>query len=86
MTEETKYPFIECDAHPGEREPGYMVCRHVMWEAAEVIHLDRATPVDLGVICCQVCHEHREDSLYLENNFVISCAASMRERGLLASA
>jgi hypothetical protein len=82
---ELRYPYVECDAHPGEREPGYIVCPHV-FEGGPIAHLERATEDNLGALSCAACYARRNDRDFVTNTFVLSCAAGLREKGLLASA
>lgn len=80
-----EYPYVECAAHPGEREPGYAVCRHVL-DGDTIAHFERATSENLGAICCATCYVHRAESQYVLDNTVLCCAQGLREKGLLASA
>ena len=80
-----KYPNVACADHPGIIEPGYMVCVHVLQDKLRMEHLERATPTELGVACCQACLIESQN-MTLNGNFRIACAAGLREQGLLASA
>jgi hypothetical protein len=82
-----KYPNVRCDDHPGLEEPGYMVCVHVISGGEGVGYLERATNETLGVVCCKACWVSRDNGNdFIDTNFVLSCAAGMREKGYLASA
>jgi len=79
------YPIVECADHPGERAPGYMLCQHIK-TALDIDHFERASPKDLGVVCCSLCHENRNNVDYGTENFRIICASCLRARGFLIDA
>jgi len=79
---EPKYPYVECHEHPGEVEPGYIVCLHIAdGQEVEISHFERATDKEMGIISCSLCLKDNN-----MDDFVIHCAMGLRERGLLASA
>jgi hypothetical protein len=82
-----KYPMVICSDHPRLEEPGYLVCVHVISGKEVVGYLERATGKELGVVCCKACWiSHNNDEPFIIENFILSCAAGLREKGLLASA
>ena len=73
------FPIIVCDAHPGLREPGYLVCPHVLAHTAAVAHFALATSETLGEVLCEKCIGVRED-LY-DQGFRCCCAHAIRDEG-----
>jgi hypothetical protein len=74
-----KYPYVECDAHPGEPlEPGYGICPHVLLEKAEVAYFTSATKLSIGMIGCVNCTPEKNPSA---ENFTLICAHAARENG-----
>lgn len=85
MHKAPKYPIVECDAHPGVSEPGYMVCNHIK-KPTDVAYLDLATEDKLGCISCQTCEAlspMTNDQMF--KNFYVCCAAGLKENGILSS-
>jgi len=77
----SEYPYLECDKHPGLREPGYVICIHIK-TAADVAQFERATPQEAGSILCATCKEAPDNV----TNLRTCCAACARENGLLIGA
>lgn len=70
-----KFPFVRCDAHPGEDEPGYAVCQHVI-DGAAVFHFERASETNLGTVICFQCRNCDHPEV-----LVLCCAHSVRDAG-----
>ena len=70
-----KYPIVVCTAHPGEHEPGYAACPHVA-AGTPPTTVELATEKELGTLACAACP-------VVTNEFILCCAASMRERGFI---
>lgn len=83
-----EFPYVECDGHPGKREPGYVVCFHVSLAQEPIGHFERATPDNLGTICCAGCYSRLLDikDTRITEDLILCCAQCLREKGLLASA
>jgi hypothetical protein len=81
-----EYPIVECLVHPGVREPGYIVCRHVLNGDATIGHFERATPTNCGLVCCDICYGHRRDTKYNDENLTVACAQCARVNNLLVDA
>lgn len=79
--EELNYPYVDCDHHPGRREPGYVICEHIEGPD-DVAYLHMATRTETGVISCLQCHSRCEDDEFVLANFRVSCAACLRGIGL----
>jgi len=77
-----KYPEVICDEHPGQVESGYMICVHLN-SIEDIFYRFKATETEIGVLCCQNCYDMKEDSEYTLENFHLSCAPGLRERGWL---
>lgn len=76
------YPNIICEEHPGQIEPGYMICKHIE-KKEDIAYLEKATQKSLGVLCCLQCSHRSGDDQYVFDNFLIVCAPGLRERGWL---
>jgi hypothetical protein len=80
MKNDPKYPFVRCDAHPGEDEPGYAVCQHVL-NGAPVAHYKLANPERLGEVLCAPCGAewNRPGRVFDVKLLILCCAHSVRE-------
>jgi len=73
--EKRKYPIVACDGHPGEDEPGYIVCQHVL-EGSAVSHFEPATSEKLGTVACRICWTNIDIDC-----FNLCCAHAVRDHG-----
>lgn len=81
LEQRPKYPIVRCDDHPGQDEPGYAICVHVV-AGKDVAHFRAATPEKLGEVLCSDCIDDkgpgfREDLKHL----TLGCAHLVREQG-----
>lgn len=68
---EPTYPNVRC-AHGHPDEPGYVVCRHIVFAGENPVHIVLATPTACGEILCGAHHAGTSDE------FVAVCAACAR--------
>lgn len=77
-----QYPNVECNHHPGNAEPGYVVCLHVL-EGVEVANFEPASSASVGTIVCATCNANRQDKEYNLDHLSLICCHCARDYGLL---
>jgi len=48
------HPFLECDHHPGP-QLSYIICKHVLYQGADPVHVLDASATEIGEILCAKC-------------------------------
>jgi hypothetical protein len=77
-----KYPNVICEEHPGQVEPGYVICPHIE-KLEDIVYREVASSEDLGVLSCKACASRIKDGTFLIDNFILVCAPGLREKGLV---
>lgn len=78
------YPIIICDSHPDLREPGYIVCPHILHSTAPVAFFEKADESSMGLVLCGACVTEGSagsgDALF-NKGFRCVCAHACRDQG-----